>query len=266
MIFKTIPLSETDPEIYLNAYVADKLKGITRKAILILPGGGYKEVCNYREGEPIAFAFLEKGYNAFVLNYSVDRKRTFPAQLIEAAMAIKHIKDHAKEYCTDPEELFVVGFSAGGHLAGSCGILWKQEEIYKTLDLPYGYNKPKGIMLIYPVIDYPYHPGSIKNLWGTDTPTEEQKKMTALQLHVDQDSSPAFILHTANDETVDVKGSLALAQAYSSVGLPFELHIYPNGPHGMALANKITECDYPEWSNPRIAQWVTMATEWADQL
>ena len=264
MITKTIPLREDDKAISLDAYIADPTAKFTRKAILVIPGGGYGCICSDREGEPIALAFLARGYNAFVLKYSVGRKRPFPAQLIEAATAIKHIKDHAEEYGIDPDALFVTGFSAGGHLAASCGILWKHPAIYGALDMAYGYNKPKGIMPIYPVING--HKGSFQNLWCTDTPTEEQYKQTYLNLHVDADSAPAFLLHTFGDEIVPVKDSLDLANAYAAAGVPFELHIYPEGPHGMALANKITSAANPRWENSQIEKWVDMAVFWAENL
>ena len=92
-----IYLIQDDPEVYIDTYLADPLSSFTRKALLVIPGGGYGQVCADREGEPIAHAFLPYGYNTFVLHYSVKRRKPFPAQLIEAAMAMKHIKDHAKE-------------------------------------------------------------------------------------------------------------------------------------------------------------------------
>lgn len=265
MIFKTIPLREDDSAITLDAYIADPYKDMLRKALLVIPGGGYGGVCSDREGEPIALAFMPHGYNAFVLKYSVGRKRPFPAQLIEAATAIKHIKDNAKEYGIDPEELFVVGFSAGGHLTASCGILWKHPAVYEALDMPYGYNKPKGIMPIYPVIND--HMGSFRNLWCTDTPTEEQLKQTALDLHVDEDSAPAFLLHTFTDEIVPIHNALDLASAYVKANVPCEMHIYPKGPHGMALATELTAWNKDSsYVNPEIAKWVDMAAAWAKNL
>lgn len=263
MIFKTIPLSSTDPNVKLDVYLADPY--VRRKALLVIPGGGYGTVCADREGEPIALAFLPHGFNAFVLHYSVKRKQKFPAQLIEAATAIKHIKDNAEEYGIDPENLFVTGFSAGGHLTACCGILWKHPAVYEALDMPYGYNKPKGILPIYPVIRG--HEGSFQNLWCTDNPTDEQRRQTYLDLHVDADSVPAFVWHTFTDACVPVRDSLALADAYVKAGVPIELHIFPKGPHGMALANELTDIpDRVGYTDARIAQWVDMAAAWMKNL
>ena len=264
MRYERISLCENDPEIYLEAYVAEKVGSFKRKAILVIPGGGYGAVCADREGEPIALAFIPYGYNAFVLHYSVARRRAFPAQIIEAAQAIKHIKDNAEVYNIDPDELFTVGFSAGGHLTACTGTLWKHPAIYEALDMPYGYNKPKGTMLIYPVLDD--HFFSFCNLLGTSEPTEEQLDQVRLSKHVDADTAPVFMMHTASDEQVDVRNVLRYALALTDAGHKFEMHVYPNAPHGIALGNAITDLGNPAWNSESIAEWVRLAAKWAEQL
>ena len=264
MRFEKIPLSPTDESVYMDAYIADRVGDFTRKAILVIPGGGYNNVCSDREGEPIAMAFLPHGYNAFVLHYTVGRKKPFPAQLIEVARAIKQIRDCADEYNIDPNAVFTVGFSAGGHLAASSGVLWKLPEVQAALDMPYGYNKPTGVMLIYPVISAAYHAISFNNLLCSDTPSQEMLDACSIERHVDADSAPAFIMHTVNDQIVDVKNALALAWAYADAGVLYEMHIYPDAPHGAALGNRITECGVAKWNNPAIAKWVEQAVAWAE--
>jgi acetyl esterase/lipase len=264
-----IYLIQNDPEVYIDTYLADPLSSFTRKALLVIPGGGYGQVCADREGEPIAHAFLPYGYNAFVLHYSVKRRMPFPAQLIEAAMAMKHIRDHAKEYGIDPEEIFAVGFSAGAHLAASLGTLWRHPAIRDAIDAPVGAIRPRGVMLIYPVISSDpaiAHKGSFCNLFCTDTPTQEQLDAVSLEKHVDAESSPAYILHTVTDQLVPVENSLVLARAYTEAGVPYELHIFPDAPHGVALGNAITAGTTEKWKNPAIAEWVRMACAWADVL
>ena len=263
MRYEKIPLSAEDSEIYLEAYVAEKVGNFTRKAILVIPGGGYGAECADREGEPIAMACMPYGYNAFVLHYSVARRNVFPAQIIEAARAIKYIKDHAEEYNIDPNELFTVGFSAGGHLAACTGTLWKHPAIYEALDMPYGYNKPKGTMLIDPVLDDQFF--SFCNLLGTDEPTEEQLDRVRLSKHVDADTAPVFIMHTSNDQAVDIRNSLRYALALTDAGHKYEMHVYPDAPHGIALANAITDLGNPAWNNDSIAEWVRLAAKWAEQ-
>ena len=269
MRFEKMILENGAEGAYIDVYIADPIPQFTRKAILVIPGGGYGTVCSDREGEPIAQAFMPYGYNAFVLNYYVGREKPFPIQLIQVAKAIKHIKDHAEEYGIDPEQLFVVGFSAGGHLAASAGVLWKLPALYDAVEMPYGYNKPTGMMLIYPVVSAtePYsHWGSAYNLLATKEPSEEQCLAVSIEKHVDCDSVPAFIMHTSNDQIVDVRNSLTLGAAYREAGLQFELHIYPDAPHGAALGNAITAKGKEKFKNPAIAEWVRMAAVWADSL
>lgn len=266
MLFERIPLSAEDDEVYLESYIADSFGEIPRKALLVLPGGGYANVCSDREGEPIALAFMPHGYNAFVLHYTVGRKKTFPAQLIEVAKAIGHIRDNAERYHIDPAALFVVGFSAGGHLAASAGTLWKLPAVTEATGRPYGANKPTGVMLVYPVISAAWHAKTYENLWCTDTPSEEQLAATSLEKHVDADSAPMFLVHTANDPVVNVGNTLVMARACAEAGIPFETHIYPYGPHGMALANAVTDGGNAEWNDPAFAQWVEHAVLWAERF
>lgn len=267
MRYEKIPMSETDKNVFLEAYISDSIPGKKRKAILVFPGGAYAEICNDREGEPIALAFLAQGFNAFVLHYSIGGEdRVYPLQLREVALAMKHIKDNAEEYRIDPDELFTVGFSAGGHLAASSGVFWKRPEVTKGLDIPFGYNKPRGVMPIYPVINPEGHGFSFVMLLGTDNATKEQLDYVSVDRHVDRDSSPAFIMHTAEDEGVDVRNTISLAMSYANAGVPFEMHIYPNGPHGIALGNEITDMGNPEYNDPIIAEWVRLAAAWADKI
>lgn len=269
MIFKRIALDKKFDNVYLDVYIADPTDNFTRNAILVIPGGGYHAVCSNREGEPIAMAFMPHGYNAFVLHYSVNKQKVFPGQLIEASLAIKHIKDNAKEYNINPDKIFVTGFSAGGHLAASLGTLWHIPEIYEETGMEYGYNKPAGMMLGYPVIsgDPSFgHLGSFQNLLGKENPTKDELEKVSLEKHVDENSVPMYVMHTSNDQVVPVKNALAIATAYAEAGKTFELHIYPDAPHGIALGNKITAGTVEKFNNPQIEKWIQDATIWANTL
>ena len=267
MIYKKIPLIDGDKNVYLTTYVSDKINGFTRDAILVIPGGGYTNICSEREGEAIAQAFVPYGYNAFVLHYSVrENGKVFPAQLIEASLAIKHIRDNAQEYGINPDRVFACGFSAGGHLCGSLGTMWHKKEIYDAVDMPFGYNKPMGVMLIYPVISADFHKFTFSDLLDKEQITDEDNKMCSIEKNVDENSAPAFILHTVTDQVVDVRNSLAVAKAYADINKPFEMHIYPEGPHGMALGNKITRNEIPGYENAAIAKWIEHAAVWAESI
>ncbi len=261
MIYKKIELTES---AYLETYIANKVTDYTRKAILVIPGGGYAGLATEREGEQIALAFMAHGYNAFVLNYSI-KEQPFPQQLIEASLAMKHIRDNCEEYGIDANKVFTVGFSAGGHLAGSLGTMWHKKEIYDAIDMPYAYNKPNGMMLIYPVINRENHYLSLENLLMGDV-TEEKLSECEIDKAVDENTVPAFIMHTVTDQIVDVRGALDMANALTEQGISYEMHIYPDGPHGMALANEITRCGNEKWCEPAIAKWVEHAVYWAEKF
>lgn len=267
-----IQLIEGCPDVYLDTYIADPMKELTRKALLIIPGGAYLYVSE-REGEPVAQAFMPYGYNAFILHYTVGENngRPFPAQLIEATLAIKHIKDHAEEYGIDPDELFVAGFSAGGHLAGAVATMWKREEVKTAAKIPYGYNRPKGVMLLYPMISPDYsncekYTHAWETLLGCENPSKELLDMAAVEKNADADSAPIFLAQTFNDPTVDVRNAMALGKVYAEAGVPFEMHIYPDGPHGLSVANEITARGKPRLINSAFAEWVRLAAAWAERL
>ena len=266
MIYKNIPLDPENEKVFLECFIPEKLNNFTRKAILIIPGGGYGCVCADREGEPIAMAFMARGFNAFVLHYSVkdNSSKIFPTQLIEASKAMKYIRDNAEEFGHAKNKVYATGFSAGGHLCASLGILWNIPEVYEAVDMPYGYNKPDGIMPIYPVING--HCGTLRNLWGTSELTEEQLSRVELNRHVTSESSPAYIMHTSNDQVVPVRNALDLARAYAEAGMTFELHIYPDAPHGVALGNAITNNGVEKYDDASIAKWIENAVYWTDKI
>ena len=201
--------------------------------------------------------------NAFVLHYSVGIK-PYPQQLIEASIAIKNIRYNSEKYNIDPQKVFVVGFSAGGHLAASLGTMWNKPEIYEAIDMPIGYNKPNGMMLIYPVISSDYHLMSFKNLLMEDY-SDKKLAECSIEKNVDENSVPAFIMHSSNDQMVNVKNSLRLANALADKGIKFELHIFPDAPHGVALGNQITKCGNNKWEDKSIAKWVECSVEWAEK-
>lgn len=264
MTYQRVYLVEGDDNIYLDVYVSDPLPGYTRKGLLVIPGGGYSQVCSDREGEPIAQAFIPYGYNTFVLHYSVARRKIYPSQLIEASLAMKYIRDHAEEFHTNPDAVFAVGFSAGGHLCGSLATMWHRPEVYDAISMPFGYNKPTGAMLIYAVISK--HDGTFHNLLGKDEPSEEELANVRIDYAVDEKTCPIFMAHTSNDQVVPIENALNMSFALNRAGAQFELHVYPNGPHGTALGNAITAHNNPLNDQPVIAGWVSAAAAWAEEI
>ena len=268
MLHKTFELSPKYPGATLTTYVSSdtpELKMPPRRAMLVIPGGGYRFVSD-REAEPIVKMFFAAGFNVFLLKYSVGPEAVNYAPLIEASLAIKHIRESADEYNIDPNYVFVCGFSAGGHLAASTGTLWNIPEVKAELgDSPEGINKPTGMILCYPVIYYS-HKGSFHNLCGTTEPTEEQIERFSLERHVTPETPPAFLWHTFSDKTVPVQNSLIFAQKLQECGVPFEMHIFPAGTHGLSLASEETWSQKPDMIVPHVQCWIDLAIKWAKEL
>lgn len=227
-------------------------------AVLIMPGGGYAFVSE-REGVPVAEQFYIRGFNAFVLTYSVAPAR-YPSQLLQAAAAIDYIKNTAVATNTDTDNIFVCGFSAGGHLAGSIGCLWNEQVITDTLGGEPQRYRPKGMALCYAVITSGMHThgGSFNNLCGED---EQLKKRLSLETRVTPETSPAFIWHTANDGTVPVENAFMMAKALKSAGVEYEMHVFKKGRHGLSVCTRESAGENKEMINPSCEPWLAMCAE-----
>ncbi|MBQ9747272.1 MAG: alpha/beta hydrolase [Clostridia bacterium] len=266
---ETVQLFPDKPYVTLTSYIAGTSKEMPfnekRKAILVIPGGGYS-FCSDREAEPIALTYLTAGYNAFVLTYSVSSHgdTRWPIPLIDASAAMKYIRDHAEELHIDPDYVFVIGFSAGGHLAAALGTLWDDDAIEQALGMEKGYNRPTGMILSYPVISgLTYaHRGSFDNILGERKNDEDARKELSLELRVSEKTVPAFIWSTRPDTTVPVQNSILFAEALAEAGTPFEMHVYPHGSHGASLANPIVG-----WAKPSaLTAWVGESLRWMNSI
>lgn len=214
-----------------------------RPAVIVVPGGGYA-MCSRREGEPIAIEFLARGFQVFVLWYLNSLEGVaFPEQLTEIACAVDYVKKHAEEFSVNPDEIFPVGFSAGGHLTASLACLHGEVETLSGLSLD---CKPTATGLCYPVIYESGHVGSFVNLLQ-GYPEEEKaalKKQLSLHERVNADTPPAFIFSSTEDATVPPKNAMLYAMALAEHNVPFELHVYPKGAHGLGNCNKEMSAHY----------------------
>ena len=229
-----------------------------RTALCIFPGGGYSIQAIEKEGCRIAGWAAEHGMVGVVVKYRVSGTNNavgrFPGPLLDARQALRTVRKNASSLGIDPLRIGVMGFSAGGHLAASLGVHWRE------LGLP----RPDGMILGYPVITAGKyaHRGSIQNLAGSDDPG-----WYSLETQVTADTPPAFFWHTVTDPEVPVQNSLLLAGALSAAGVRYEMHLYPRGVHGLSLATP--EVDEPEKhrvADPHIAGWFGQCLEWLDIL
>ena len=260
-------LGEDNRNPSLIAYLADNSSQIEKNrkhpGVIICPGGAYIALSD-RESEAVALYFLNLGFQAFVLNYSVS-PHTYPAQLLEISAAVAYVRTRAEEFYVDTDKIFTCGFSAGGHLAGCSGVFWKKDIIYEKLPIEYGQGRPNGIILCYSVVSgdiYCERINSFDYLIGD----KENKKLyeeLSLQNGVDNTTPPMFIWHTNTDQTVPVMSAIILAQALIKAGVDYELHIFGNGPHGLSLCNHVTASSQtPQYYNDYVAHWKELLENW----
>ena len=223
--------------------------------VLVCPGGAYS-YCSDREAEPIAAKYLAAGFHAAVLRYHCA-PAVFPTALLELAWSVKTIRKFAKQWHVNPDAVFVCGFSAGGHLAASLGTLWNETFLQKALGN--GEWMPNGQILGYPVItmgEYT-HQGSRENLIGGRM-SDEMTHLLSLEERVDEHTVPTFLWHTAEDGAVPVQNSLMYAAALASYHVPFELHVFEKGAHGLSTCEDITS-DLGNETVPDNQSWVDMS-------
>lgn len=232
-------------------------RGDKRTSIVICGGGGYSHIAAH-EQEPVALRFAGKGFNTFLLNYRIAPNR-FPCQLQDAAAAVAYVRENADVYHVDPKRVAILGFSAGGHLAGSLGVMWKRTDLLQPLGLCPEQVRPDAMVLCYPVItslEYA-HRDSFVQLTGETDP--EKHRPYALENLVDADTPPTFLWHTWDDGAVPVQNSLLMAEALGRAGVSSELHVFRHGHHGLSLCDATTCKGDPERELAACAKWVDLA-------
>lgn len=250
---------------YMDCYfldTSDKLRYSTnRPVVVICPGGGYLRTSD-REGEPIAMAFAAQGFHTVVLRYPCAPTR-FPIALYSLAEAVLWLRNHAQVYSLDPDHIAISGYSAGGHLAASLGVFWQESFLSEYLVCQPEDIRPNAMILGYPVITSGEfaHRNSFINLLGEE-PDPALLEYVSLEKRVTSATPPAFLWHTVTDELVPVENTLLLALAMQAASVPYELHIYSVGEHGLGLAGKVTENHLGERVCPACEGWITLACDW----
>lgn len=272
MLYQKLNLSEKYPDSSLTAYVCDSAPYVDpRPAVIVCPGGGYN-ILAARESEPIVRKFFGEGFNVYLLEYSIKENAKDYAPLIEAALAIKTVRERAAEDNTDPQKIYILGFSAGGHLAASAGTLWNIPVVRNAIGVTdgsakEGINRPDGMILCYPVISMGEftHTGTAMRVTGHEVLTEDDIQKFSLELNVDSTTPKAFIWHTFSDGSVPVENTLLYINALAKAKVPFEAHIFPNGPHGLALCNKETWEGNEKLLAPHAECWTDLAVKWINE-
>lgn len=216
-----------------------------RPGVLVLPGGGYSRCCR-REGEPVALAYTQAGYQAFVLEYSTGNrqdpqsmKEVFRKAFADGCAAMQYLREQAESFWLDSSQIATVGFSAGGNLAAALG----------TMATPA--QRPDAMILGYASIQPPY-----REKLGFEQPD--------LIEQVDKNTPPTFLFNTQADTVVPAENTLLFALALARAGVPFESHTFLIGDHGLSLATACTTDDGT--CNPDVAQWHPMSLRFLQNL
>lgn len=236
----------------ITPYLAPK-ETATGAAVVVLPGGGYTRLSDVKEGSDIAKWLNTLGISAFVVKYRLGPRYNQPNQLLDAARAMRTVRSKAKEWGVDANRIAILGFSAGGHLASTLGTHFDAGKPDAKDEIDRVSSRPDAMILLYPVITMGEftHAGSKKYLLG-ENPTPELIKLYSNELQVTKDTPPTFIFHTMTDATVPVENAMLFASALRKNGVPFEFHLYEQGPHGVGLAP----------TNPYLASWAARCADW----
>lgn len=214
--------------------IKKEMKKERKPAVIICPGGGYEAVCFSGEGTPVLNYMEAAGYRAFILKYRVAPCK-YPEPQEDLTLAIQYLRCHGEEYGINPQDIMVLGASAGGHLCGS------QAALYKELEgvTPEPYNqfsgRPNQVGLCYPVISFVHEPheGSFQNLCGGD---EKYRKALSVEGLVDESYPPTFVWTCRDDDCVPPSNAEIMGEALTKAGVIHQLHMYPQGGHGCGLA------------------------------
>lgn len=222
--------------------------------VILCPGGGYRWL-SPREEMPVAEAFAKQGWKPWILYYTVSDSENVLGNLplFEAAEAVRRVREVSLQ-----KPVLLCGFSAGAHVAASLGVHWNDRNLFPEWELRI--QRPDALILCYPVITSGKyaHRGSIQMLAG-----ETNADYFSLENYVSDDTPPTFLWHTASDHTVPVQNSLLFAAQLAQHQIPFELHIYPYGEHGLSLATKETEEPAKKrYADSHVAGWFWQCMEW----
>lgn len=238
------------PTLTIYRPPADKANGA---AVVVCPGGGYGGLAGH-EGQPIAEWLNTLGVTGCVLKYRLGPRYHHPVEMSDVQRALRVVRFHAGEWKLDTKRIGVMGFSAGGHLASTAATHFDGGDAKAADPIDRVSCRPDVAILAYPVITLtdPFtHGGSRTNLLG-DKPDPELVNLLSNERQVTTQTPPTFLMHTADDPVVPVENSLLFALSCRAARVPFELHIFEHGPHGIGLGG----------NDPIFSTWPATCAAW----
>lgn len=287
MICKEVKLLN-DSEAILKTYILERQeyarKSILRPAVIVCPGGGYALV-SQNEGEPVALAYAREGFHTFVLKYSVTYANPFPQALLELGKAYLYVLEHADEFGINKKQIYVAGFSAGGHLALSLGTFYYEKFLLDKLQTTAETLKPAGLILGYPAV-------SLKPARTSSKPSKELEKLIAAGLcgdfgkysiqqimtgkenfsneeaealnllnRIDEKVPPMFIFGSNHDSVIHPLDIVSLAKLLRENNIEFELHLFNRGNHGLSIYDETVAYQW-QLENMHMNEWVSLSVKW----
>ena len=222
--------------------------------IVVCPSGSYMSILLDRDGRQVAEWLNDLGIAAFVLKYRVAPTYHYPVPLLDAQRALRYVRSNASLYNLVENEIGIMGFSAGGHLAAMAATHFDAGKASSRDGIDRMSSRPDFLVLLYPVITCSepfWYALSCANLLG-DHPDPSLAALVSNEKHVTPKTPPTFLFHTYDDPTVPVENSLAFFAALRKAGVPAELHIYEHGPHSVGLA----------LDDPVLSTWPKLLENW----
>jgi acetyl esterase/lipase len=252
---QVISLWPDQPKITLEVFLPSSAIN-TGTGIVVCPGGGYQKLCKTYEGYDLAEWLNSLGVAAFILSYHIapePNTTLYPWPMKDGRKAVSMVRSKAAEYGIRPNQIGIMGFSAGGHLASTIGTHWRKPD---ADDVVNGAScRPDFMVLLYPVISLkkPYcHLGSRENLIGKDANGSRVAEFSN-ELQVDSNTPPTFLVGASNDTTVPIENSMMFYSALRKAGVMAEMHIFSRGKHGMGMGFRTGEsCDW----RPACVEWM----------
>ncbi|MGT2907829.1 alpha/beta hydrolase [Streptococcus dentiloxodontae] len=293
MKIKTSPLwkDERKSEVTYTAYLVEKTPDIKNKnprpAVIICGGGGFFKVTD-REKEPVALYFLNKGFQAITLDYTVGKDSAYPKPLYDLAKMLLVVRENAQKWNIDAEKVIFIGFSAGATHSAFLANSWNEPFLQEYFNDPGEALRPSLVILSYPLLDFQYQyeqimidpdkeqptslspmpkidflTGALKTVVGKELTVENLEEYSPIE-HISPNTVPTFIWGMQNDDCIYNNALLEYAKRLKDNGVFYELHMFATGEHGLSVINSNTQAEFSDYEELGI--WKKLCMHFINQV
>lgn len=235
-----------------------KQRRTPQASVVVCPGGGYRQRVAH-ECEPVGEWLNENGVAGFILRYRVGPRYHHPVELGDAQRGMRFVRAHAAAWGLDSNKIGILGFSAGGHLAGSASVHYSAGEPNAADPIARFSSRPDFQVLIYAMLSMGQHAhtGCCENLLGK-SPSREVIDFLSCEKHVTPQSPPAFLAHSTQDSVVKIIHSDLYVEALQKCGVPYKYFREAWGDHGF--------CTVPGKVDALTKRWTVPCIEWLREI